>query len=243
MKNNAVKTALTCTCALTLLGGCASTRYTNPDDPWEGFNRGVFSFNEGMDKYLLKPVAQGYDFITPTPIQTGVTNFFGNLGDLRSFANNLLQGRLGDGMSDLMRFTFNSTFGIAGLLDIASEAGLQKQNNDFGRTLATWGVGEGPFIMVPFFGPRTTRDALTIPVDIYSYPVTYIDHIPTRTALAILNIVNTRTHALGMERTLEEATTDKYAFMRDFYLQQRRYRTSDGQFSLDYENFDTDETE
>lgn len=225
-------------CAAFVLSGCASTRGPNPDDPYERFNRSMFTFNEAMDKTILKPVAKGYDTVTPQFVRTGVSNFFGNVDDLWIGFNSLLQGKVANGLSDWMRFTFNSTFGIFGLFDIASEAGLEKHDEDFGQTLAAWGAGEGPFLVLPFMGPRTTRDALGLPVDWVGNPVRYVDPSSARNTLIGVRAVNARANALGISKTLEEGTLDKYSFARDFYLQQRRYKVSDGTPSLEYEDFD-----
>jgi len=226
---------LACMVALT---GCASTRGPNPDDPYERFNRTMFTFNEAMDKTILKPVAKGYDTVTPRFVRTGVSNFFGNLGDVWNGANALMQGKVEDGMSDWMRFTFNSTFGLFGLLDVASAAGLEKHNEDFGQTLAAWGAKEGPFLVLPFFGPRTTRDALGLPVDWIGDPLRYVSPSSARNGLVALDVVNMRANALGISKTLEEGTLDKYSFARDFYLQQRRYRVSDNALSMEYEDYE-----
>ncbi len=225
-------------CTAVVMGGCATVRTPNPDDPYERFNRTMFTFNDALDKTLLKPVAKGYDTITPQFVHTGVSNFFGNINDVWTGFNNMLQGKVGDGMSDWMRFAFNSTFGLLGVLDIASEAGLEKHDEDFGQTLAAWGAGEGPFLVLPFFGPRTTRDALGLPVDWVGDGVRYVHPAHSRNALIGLRLINTRANALGISKTLEEGTLDKYSFARDFYLQQRRHKVSDGSPSLEYEDFD-----
>ena len=230
-------------CAIALLSGCASTRAPNPEDPYERFNRSMFTFNEAVDKTVLKPVAIGYDKMTPRFVNTGVSNFFGNIGDVWIGFNNLLQGKVGDGLSDWMRFTFNSTFGLFGVLDIASEAGLPKHDEDFGQTLAAWGFNEGPFLVLPLLGPRTTRDALGLPVDWVGDGLRYVKPSHTRNGMVALRLINARANALGLSKTLEEGTLDKYSFARDFYLQQRRHKTSDGMSSLEYEDFDDPEGE
>jgi len=225
-------------CVITTLSGCASTRTSHPDDPYESFNRSMFAFNETMDKAVLRPVATGYDTVMPRFARTGVSNFFGNLGDVWSGFNNLLQGKAEAGMSDWMRFAFNSTFGIFGLLDIASEAGLNKHDEDFGQTLAAWGAGEGPYLVLPFLGPRTTRDALALPADWVGNSVRYVEPSGTRNALIGVKAINTRARALGAGKMLEEGTFDTYGFVRDFYLGKRRYQVSDGKVSLEYEDYD-----
>ncbi|MDD2872564.1 MAG: VacJ family lipoprotein, partial [Azoarcus sp.] len=153
---------LVLTAAVLLGTGCATTA-SNPQDPLEGYNRAMFSFNEGLDKAVIKPAAQVYEAVLPSPVRTGVGNVFGNLGDPWIGINNLLQGKVADALSDMMRFVFNSTFGIAGLFDIASEMGFAKHDEDFGQTLGRWGVGDGAYIVLPFFGSRTLRDAAMLP--------------------------------------------------------------------------------
>lgn len=222
-----------------LLAGCASNP-ANPDDPLERYNRAMFSFNEGVDRAVVRPVAQAYDTVTPRLVRTGVGNFFGNLEDVWIGFNNLLQGKVGDGLSDWMRFAVNTTFGLFGVLDIASEAGLQKNDEDFGQTLAVWGVGEGPYVVLPFLGPRTTRDAAALPVDGYGSPYAHINDVPVRNSLIALRLIHARAGLLPFDRTVEEASTDKYAFVRDFYLQQRRYKVHDGDVPLEYEDYDLD---
>lgn len=226
--------------AAVLVGGCAS-RPANPDDPLEGYNRAMFSFNERLDKAVVKPVAEAYDTVTPVPVRTGVGNFFGNLGDVWIGINNVLQGKFSAGLSDFGRFGLNTTVGIFGLFDVATETGLRKSDEDFGQTLGWWGVGEGPYFVVPFFGPRTVRDAAVLPIDLYGDNVWGVSDISTRNSLTGLRIVNTRANLLGVEKTLEEGTLDKYAYARDFYLQQRRYRVHDGSPPDAYEDFDGDE--
>jgi len=222
--------------SVSLLSGCATT--ANPDDPLEGYNRAMFSFNEQVDKVVVKPAAQAYEFVLPRFVRTGVGNFIGNLEDPWIGLNNLLQGKGADGMSDLMRFFVNSTFGLLGVLDVATEMGLPKHDEDLGQTLGRWGVGEGAYIVLPFFGPRTVRDAVALPADRAAQNPVNIDHVPTRNSYTALRITHVRSTFLGTERTVDEATIDKYAYTRDFYLEQRRYKVSDGNVTREYENFD-----
>ena len=223
-------------CIAVLATGCATTA-ANPDDPLERYNRAVFGFNEAVDKAVLRPVAQAYDTVAPRPVRSGVGNFFGNLSDIWTGINNILQGKPADGLSDGARVLLNSTLGIFGLFDVASAMGLPKHDEDFGQTLGKWGVGEGAYFVVPFFGPRTVRDAAVLPVDMYGDNVWGIDHVPTRNSLSALRLVHKRANLLGIERTLEEGTLDKYAFTRDFYLQQRRYKVFDGNPPDQYEDY------
>ncbi|MCL2643958.1 MAG: VacJ family lipoprotein [Betaproteobacteria bacterium] len=230
---------------LLLAAGCASAP---SDDPLEPYNRAMFSFNETLDNAVTKPVAKAYVAVTPAPVRTWISNFFGNLQDPWIALNNLLQGKPLNALTDLMRFVFNTTLGIGGLLDIASEAGLPKHDEDFGQTLAVWGVKEGPFVVLPFFGPRTLRDAAVLPLDAsaespwvlpYGNPV--VHDSKARYGLSGGKLVNERARLLGVERTLEEGTLDKYRFARDFYLQQRRFKVHDGKVPIEYDDFDLDE--
>ena len=231
--------ALLIACAVLVAGGCASVP-GNPDDPLERYNQVMFSFNERVDKAVARPLATVYDTLAPTPVQTGVGNFFGNLADIWIGFNNILQGKVGAGVSDWMRFLVNSTLGIFGLLDVASEMELQKNDEDFGQTLAVWGVGEGPYFVVPFFGPSTLRDVAVLPLDGAGDPVWRMAHVPTRNTLAGLRIADKRARLLGFEKTLDEGTLDKYTFTRNFHLQQRRAKVHDGKPPMEYEDFEPD---
>lgn len=219
-----------------VLSGC-STRPANPDDPLESYNRAMFGFNETVDQAVIRPAAEAYDAVTPLPVRTGIGNFFGNLGDLWIGGNNLLQGKVVDSLSDLLRFALNSTVGILGLFDVASELALPKHDEDFGQTLGRWGVGEGAYFVVPFFGPRTLRDAAVLPIDIYGDNVWGIGDVPTRNIMTALRLVHTRASLLGIDKTLDEGTLDKYSYARDFYLQQRRYKVYDGNPPLEDTEF------
>ena len=219
-----------------LMTGCASTG--NPKDPLEGYNRAMFGFNEQVDRVAIKPAAQVYEAVLPSPVRTGIGNVLGNLADPWIGLNNMLQGKFAEGMSDLMRFALNSTWGLLGLLDIASEAGLAKHDEDLGQTLGRWGVGEGAYIVLPFFGPRTVRDAVALPADMMGNEPFSIDHVPTRNTVVATRVVHGRSVLLGTDRTLEQAALDRYAFVRDFYLEQRRYKVNDGRQERVYEDFD-----
>ena len=218
-----------------MTSGCTA-RFANPDDPLETYNRAMFGFNEVVDKAAIKPVAEAYVTVTPQFVRTGVGNFFGNVGDVWIGLNNFLQGKPVDGVNDLMRFVFNSTLGIFGLLDIATEMGMPKHDEDFGQTLGRWGVGEGAYFVVPFFGPRTVRDTVVLPIDLYGDDVWGVTHIPTRNTFTALRLAHVRANLLGIDKTLEEGTLDKYAYARDFYLQQRRYKVHDGSPPVEYED-------
>jgi len=213
--------------AFGMLGGCATSG--NPKDPLEGYNRAMFSFNEGVDNVILKPVATGYKAIMPEIARTGVTNFFGNLDDLWIGINNVLQGKIGAGVSDLGRFLMNSTIGILGLFDVASNAGLEKHNEDLGQTLGRWGFEPGPYFVIPVFGPSNFRDGLGRIVDWRGDPLRYVRNVPTRNTLLASRIVNTRANLLDTSKLIEDAALDHYTFVRDAYLQRRRSLVYDGE--------------
>lgn len=208
------------------LSGCAT--YENHKDPIEGFNRAMFAFNEGLDTVIIKPVAQGYDAVMPTPVRTGVANFFGNIGDFFIGVNNLLQGKPAEAVSDIGRVLVNSTIGILGLIDVASDLGMDKHEEDFGQTFGRWGVGDGAYVVIPVFGPRTLRDTAGLVLDMAADPVANLDHVPTRTSLSVLRLVDTRAGLLPADKVIEEAALDKYSYVRDGYLQRRRNLIHDG---------------
>lgn len=208
------------------LCGCATP--ANPKDPFEKFNRAMFAFNDKVDQVALKPAATAYKNLLPTFVQTGVSNFFGNLSDAWSAVNNLLQGKGQDGLSDLTRFSVNSTLGMAGLLDIASEAGLRKHNEDFGQTLGSWGVASGPYLMLPLLGASTVRDTAALPLDIAADPWSHKDPVNWRNVGIALRAVEERAAVLDASNLMEEAALDRYEFVRDSYLQRRESRVYDG---------------
>lgn len=226
MMDTHFKTALIALALSGLLGGCATSG--NPKDPIEGFNRAMYAFNEGLDTVLIKPVAQGYDAVLPTPVRTGVTNFFGNIADFFIGVNNLLQGKPDQAVSDLGRVLVNSTAGILGLFDVATEAGLEKHEEDFGQTFGRWGVGDGAYVVIPVFGPRTLRDTAGLVLDVAVDPVAKIDHVATRNSLLALRLIDNRADLLPADKVIEEAALDKYAYVRDGYLQRRRNLVHDG---------------
>jgi phospholipid-binding lipoprotein MlaA len=217
--------------AAALLSGCASTA-NHPQDPFEGFNRAMFSVNEGLD-VVIKPVAQGYDYVAPQPLKTGVSNFFGNLWDVLTALNNLLQGKGSEGLSDIGRVLVNSTIGIGGVFDVASEMGLEKHAEDFGQTLGKWGVGEGPYFYWPLIGPRTTRDTFGWMVDSFIDPVWNINDVAVRNSLVGVRYIDLRTSLLPTDKVVEQAAFDKYNYIRDAYLQHRRSEVGDGKSPVD----------
>jgi phospholipid-binding lipoprotein MlaA len=212
--------------ALALCGAVVAEE--NPRDPYEGFNRSMFAVNEAVDKFTAKPVAQAYDMVTPLPVKAGVGNFFGNVGDLWIGVNSALQGKLGDAGVDLGRLLINSSVGIFGFFDVASELGLEKHEEDFGQTMAIWGVGDGGYIFWPIIGPRTVRDTAGWVVDSYADPVWRARPIATRNSMVALRFVDIRASLLPAEKVVDEAALDKYAYIRDAYLQRRRNQIFDG---------------
>jgi phospholipid-binding lipoprotein MlaA len=207
------------------MAGCATTGNTgntgNPVDPFESFNRNVFVFNDTIDKYALKPVATVYKDVTPTFVQTGVYNFFGNIGDVWTAVNNMLQGNFQDGVTDVMRVAVNSTLGFLGVLDIGSEAGLPKHRQDFGVTLGVWGVGSGPFVMLPLLGASTVRDTAALPADFVGDLWTGVYPVHTRNAGSALRVVDARAGVLDASNLIEDAALDRYEFIRDGFMQRR----------------------
>jgi phospholipid-binding lipoprotein MlaA len=219
--------------ALTLTG-CAVNG--DPRDPLEPMNRAIHSFNEGFDRVLLKPAAQGYDTIMPNFAQTGVRNFFANLGDVTVLANDILQLKLEQGTRDFMRLAFNSTFGMFGLLDVANEMGLQKHDEDFGQTLGRWGVGTGPYLVLPFLGASDFRDTAGFLVDTtYTDLVRNHDDVSVRNPVLILRVVSRRADLLGAKRAIEAAALDGYEFNRDLYLERRKSQVYDGKPPINQE--------
>lgn len=214
--------------AALLSGGCASTGPTDERDPLEGFNRAMHGFNETFDETLGKPVATGYQNITPEPVDRGVTNVFSNVDDLLVIANQLLQGKLGRAASDTGRVLMNSTFGIFGFIDVASDMGMPKHREDFGQTLGYWGMGTGPYIVVPFLGPSNARDLGGTVAESFVDPLLSIDHVPTRNALEALKHLDMRADLLSATTIIDTAALDKYSFVRDAYLQRRNYLVNDG---------------
>ena len=209
------------------LSGCAATR--NPVDPLEGFNRSMFVFNDAFDRTALKPAAVTYQTLTPSFIQTGIGNFFGNIGDVWTAVNNLLQGNVSDGFTDVMRVAVNTALGLGGLLDIGSEAGMPKHNEDFGQTLGKWGVKSGPYVVLPFFGSSTLRDSVALPLDYKADPWGYADPVWVRNTGSVVRVVDLRAGVLDASNLIEEAALDRYEFVRDAYLQRRQSKITNGE--------------
>jgi len=211
------------------LTGCASTdEFSDSRDPWEGFNRGVYSFNETVDEALIKPLAKGYKAIVPVPVDRGITNFFSNLGDIGSAINNVLQFKLSRAGSDLGRVVFNTTLGLLGFFDVATNMNLPRYNEDFGQTLGVWGSSPGPYIVLPLMGPSSGRDAIGMVFDWFTDPVSYIEDDTVRVGLRALWTVDRRADLLSASKLVEQAALDPYEFVRNAYLQKRRHEVYDG---------------
>ena len=219
----------------------ATASSTQTEDPWEGMNRAIYDFNSTLDRWVLKPVTLGYQAVTPAPVESGVSNFFSNLLELRNITNSLLQGKPDKALDYTGRLIINSTFGLFGLLDIATPLGIAKDGGeDFGQTLAVWGIDSGPYLVLPFFGPSTLRDGTArFTLDDLTSPIEYIDDDETRWGLTALNVIDTRASLLDVEKLI---SGDEYTFVRDAYLQRREFLIKDGQvedsFGDDIENYD-----
>lgn len=212
-----------------LLSGCASNGdYRDPRDPLESYNRVMYRVNDTLDRGLIKPLARGYTAITPAPVNRGITNFFGNLADVTSAINNVLQFKLQRAASDVGRVVFNTTIGLLGFIDVASNMNLPKYGEDFGQTLGVWGFGPGPYIVLPLLGPSSTRDTVGVVVGWFTDPVRYVRKERIRYGLVALRLIDKRASLLGASRVMDEAALDPYQFMRDAYLQKRRHEVYDG---------------
>jgi phospholipid-binding lipoprotein MlaA len=226
MKSQTRNTAVCLLAAATFLSGCAAG--PTKSDPLEPFNRSMFEVNEVLDKAVAKPVAETYVKIIPDPIRHGVANFFGNIDDLYSGINNLLQGKRERAGDDFGRVLLNSTFGFLGFLDLATLAGIEKDHQDFGLTFAHWGIPNGPYLFVPIFGPSTFRDGSGFLIRAFTTPTGFIPNVPLRNSVWGTAFVNERAELLGSGSVLDTASIDKYRFLRDAYLRARRYQAYDG---------------
>lgn len=213
------------------LVGCATVdqEYTDERDPFEGFNRAMYTFNENLDQYVAKPLAKGYQYITPGPVDRGITRFFSNIDDVRNALNNGLQLKFQPAASDIGRFAINSTIGVLGFTDPASEMGMEKHDEDFGQTLGFWGMGPGPYLVLPVIGPSSGRDLVGFGVDWVSDPIYWeVDDLGVSWGLYIVRYVDRRADLLTVTRVMEDAALDPYAFMRESYLQRRQHLVYDG---------------
>lgn len=240
-------------CALVLAflasGGCAANSTTaakeggeqtvaeSTVDPWEELNRPIFRFNRGLDRVTLEPVATAYQRYVPSLMRTGIGNFYANLRGPRNIINNFLQGKGGDGFSETGRFIVNSTIGVLGLVDVASRVGLESHKEDFGQTLAVWGIPDGPYVMVPFAGPQTLRDVFAFPMDVLADPLWHYEHDTVRYSLYALRFIRLRASLLETDDLLDEAF-DPYVRLREAYLQNRRFEVYDGNPPVDDDFYD-----
>lgn len=201
-------------------------------DPWEGFNRKMFAFNSTFDDYLLRPLAKGYRAVLPDPVETGVDNAFLNLREITNVFNDVLQWKWDAAANDTARFLINSTVGVAGIFDVAGHFGLRRSDGeDFGQTLAVWGVPEGPYMVLPFLGPSTVTRTLSIPMDLDSLPIAQIDDVATRNSVLAIRLVALRAQLLPFEKSI---SGDRYVFIRSAYLQNRQFLINDGQVEDDF---------
>jgi phospholipid-binding lipoprotein MlaA len=239
MKLRGASELISCTVRIRFLGaltlllaifltGCATGPNANPADPMEPMNRSIYKFNDALDRHIVKPVATAYREITPNLIQRGITNFFANLEDIWSIVNNVLQLKAEATAESLMRVSVNTVMGFCGILDIASEMGMERHTEDFGQTLGYWGVGPGPYIVLPILGPSTLRDTVALPIDTRGDLVTHIDDIASRNSVWAVRAVDYRAAYLKSDAVLDEVALDKYSFIRDGYLQRRRNLIYDG---------------
>lgn len=219
-----------CVCASVMLVPFIA-QAASEDDPWESINRPIFRFNDMLDTYALKPLAQGYQAITPQFLEDGIHNMFRNIGDVGNLANDVLQVKPQAAGVDTARLMFNTTFGVLGFFDVGTKMGLQRNDEDFGQTLGYWGVGSGPYVMLPFFGPSTLRDAPSKYVDGYTKPYRYMNDIPARNMAIGMDVIDTRASLLSTEKLI---SGDKYVFIRNAYLQNREFKVKDGKVEDDF---------
>jgi phospholipid-binding lipoprotein MlaA len=214
---------------LALLSGCATTNQsTTSNDPLEGYNRAMYAFNDTVDKAVLKPVAKGYDAVVPSGISQAISNFFSNLNDVTVVINDLLQGKFDQASQDFGRLALNTTVGFGGILDVATMAGHEKNNEDFGQTLGAWGVEPGAYVVLPFFGPRNVRDSFGLVGDIFTDPVTYVEGPGARNAFIATRVVDNRSNLMSVEKVLDEAAIDEYNYVKSAYMQHRQNLVYDG---------------
>ena len=219
------------TCIFILTTGCASNQihHAAHNDPLESYNRVMYSINDTIDSAVLKPVSQGYNFIIPPLMNKGISNFFSNIDDINVVLNDLLQFKLMQALHDTSRFAINSTIGLIGVVDVASNYGFKKHNEDFGQTLGFWGVSTGPYIVLPLFGPSDLRDTIGLIGDnIYTNPIDYLDDIAARKEFILTNTINSRAGLLSAEKIVDEAAFDEYTFVKEAYLQRRQNLVYDG---------------
>ncbi|MEX0709153.1 MAG: VacJ family lipoprotein [Woeseia sp.] len=243
-----MRTTLIAVLSAVLLGGCATRgdvtppELRSPADPWEPLNRRIDWFNTKVDSVTLKPAAKAYRAVVPQLARDGVSNFYGNLWTPLTAVNNFLQGKGADGFSDIGRFLMNSSVGLLGVIDVATEFGLEEHDEDFGQTLAVWGVGKGPYVVIPFLGPSTLRDTVMRPANTVFNPLYHYNNTSVQDKLVVLQIVDLRTRLLSAEEFLE-GSSDPYITLRESYLQNRNFEVHDGNPPMDddfYEEFEED---
>ncbi|WP_260407215.1 VacJ family lipoprotein [Pseudomonas fluvialis] len=217
--------------ACAVLAALPMLTHAAEDDPWEGVNRSIFTFNDTLDTYALKPAAQGYQYVTPQFLEDGIHNVFNNIGDVSNLTNNLLQAKFEDAGVDTSRLIFNTSFGLLGFFDVATRMGLQRNDEDFGQTLGAWGVNSGPYVVLPLLGPSTVRDTAAILPQSYLQPYGYMDHVPTRNVTRGVDVIDTRASLLSAEKLI---SGDKYSFIRNAYLQNREFKVKDGEVEDDF---------
>ena len=217
-------------CACATVQPAATT--ADPRDPWESWNRKVFAFNESLDQHVLKPTAQAYTQVVPSMVRTGVNNFFGNVSDIWSAFNLMLQGRIKTGTLQTMRVVFNSTFGAFGLVDVSTKFGLERNSEDLGKTFGRWGMSAGPYVVWPLLGPSSVRDTAALPLDFMVGPSLFVPTLPEKTAVYGVGLVDYRSTLLQAGNMLEDIALDKYTFIRDAYLQRRNVFRDDDDFEV-----------
>ncbi len=229
-RNHRSLVAAVCAVFVLSIAGCASTpsQQRDPRDPWEGYNRGMHKFNTDFDNAFMKPIAKGYQLITPEPVDRGITNFFNNIADITSAVNNLLQFKLNRTGSDIGRIAVNSTAGVLGFFDVATNLGLPSYKEDFGQTLGYWGIESGPYFVIPILGPSSARDTVGLAGDIVVDPFFSINKDEVYWGVIGLRVIDRRADLLTASTILEEAAVDPYTFLRDAYLQRRRNLVYDG---------------
>lgn len=243
MHNSLITLILLGSIAVAHTSAAQQAEQSSDPDPWQGFNRAMFTFNDALDRWTLKPLARAYKFVMPDPLEMGVSNVFNNVQEVPNTINGVLQGDLKGAAHDTGRLLVNTTLGIGGLLDVAQHMNLPAdEDEDFGQTLAVWGVGQGPYLVLPLLGPSTLRDGFGRPVDFYTNPTNYIDHKPTEYTVWGLSLLDTRAGLLDLEKNL---TGDRYIFIRDVYLQRREFLINNGEVADDFgtEEFDEEDFE
>ena len=231
-----IKKGLVCM-AIATLSGCASLSSQQENDPFESVNRGVYLFNEKADEYVLEPVAKGYQAVTPDVVDTGVTNFFSNIDDVVVVVNDVLQLKFNQALSDLGRVVVNSTIGVLGFMDVATDMGMPKHHEDFGQTLGVYGVGTGPYVVLPLLGPSTLRDTLGLFADSFVDPVAQINDSDVMWSAIVLEGVDLRADLISSKKILDQASLDPYEFLRGGYFQRREYLVFDGNPPMDEDEF------